>query len=374
VSDRRVGFSVTARSGAARLGTLTVRGRTTTTPAFMPVATQATLKGLAARRVRELGFDALLANTYHLALRPGDSTVATLGGLHRFMDYDGILLTDSGGFQVFSLAKRRAIDDGGVTFRSHLDGAEVRITPERAMAIQHALDSDIAMVLDECPPADAPREALRRACDRSVDWALRSLAAHRRLSADRACFAILQGGKEPDLRASMATPLAAADFDGYALGGIAVGEDAATIRDEVTRFAPLLPEARPRYLMGVGSPREVVTAVRAGIDLFDCVLPTRNARNGFLFTREGTVKIRNAAHAQAAAPVEAGCPCLACTRFSRAYLRHLFQADEMLGPILATEHNLVFFRRLMEDLRRDLAAPGTVDWTWLERDAGLSDP
>ncbi|MSR47864.1 MAG: tRNA guanosine(34) transglycosylase Tgt [Planctomycetes bacterium] len=362
-------FAITARSGAARRGTLTVRGRVTPTPAFMPVATQGSLKGIAGGRLPDLGFHALLANTYHLALRPGEETVRALGGLHRFMDYPGILLTDSGGFQVFSLATRRAVDDDGVTFRSHLDGAEVRLTPERAMAIQHALDSDIAMVLDECPPADAPREQIARACDRSLAWARRSLHAHRALGEHRACFAIVQGGRDFELRAAMSGELAKEPFDGFALGGIAVGEDAATIRDEVVRFAPLLPEATPRYLMGVGSPREVVTAVRAGIDLFDCVLPTRNARNGFLFTRAGTVKIRNADHARADAPIETGCPCTACTRSTRAYLRHLFQADEMLGPILATEHNLVFFRRLMEDLRRDVEQPGTIDWSWLEAGA-----
>ena len=374
MSGARVRFAISARSGAARLGTLTVRGRATPTPAFMPVATQGTLKGLAGGRIRELGFHALLANTYHLALRPGEATVAAQGGLHRFMDYDGILLTDSGGFQVYSLAQRRKLDDCGVTFQSHLDGRELRLTPERAMQVQHALDSDIAMVLDECPPADSPRDAIARACDRSLAWARRSLAEHRRLSDERACFAIVQGGKEQELRAAMARELGAESFDGFARGGIAVGEDAATIRDEVIRFAPLLPEATPRYLMGVGSPREVVAAVRAGIDLFDCVLPTRNARNGFLFTRAGTVRIRNAAHADATAPIEADCPCRACTRHSRAYLRHLFQADEMLGPILATEHNLVFFRRLMDDLRRDLATPGSVDWRWLDRGSELSDP
>jgi len=370
VSATRVRFEFqAAASGSGRRGTLTLRGRSTPTPAFMPVATQGTLKGIHARHLPRLGFHALLANTYHLALRPGEETVRALGGLHRLMDYPGIVLTDSGGFQVFSLATRRALDDDGVTFRSHLDGAEVRLTPERAMAIQHALDSDIAMVLDECPPAEAARGELERACDRSLRWARRSLQAHRALGAERACFAIVQGGRDLALRAAMAGELARDDFDGYALGGIAVGEDAATIRDQAERFAPLLPAAKPRYLMGVGSPREVVAAVRAGIDLFDCVLPTRNARNGFLFSRAGTVKIRHAEHARSTAPVEEGCPCTACTRATRGYLRHLFLADEMLGPILATEHNLVFFARLMEDVRRDLEQPGAIDWSWLERDA-----
>ncbi len=365
MSSARVAFRILAQSGAARRAELTVRGRTTPTPAFMPVATQATIKGIAGGRITELGFHALLANTYHLSLRPGAETVAALGGIHRFMDYPGIVLTDSGGFQVFSLAERRAVDADGVTFRSHLDGAEIRLTPERAMAIQHALGSDIAMVLDECPPADAPRDALERAVERSLAWARRSLVAHRELSDERALFAIVQGGRDLELRRSMATALATLDFDGYALGGIAVGEEAATIREEAERFAPLLPAATPRYLMGVGSPRELVTAVRAGIDLFDCVLPTRNARNGFLYTRAGILKIRNAEHTRAAAPVEAGCPCTACRHFTRAYLRHLFAADEMLGPILATEHNLLFFRQLMEELRRDVEAPGTIDWGWL---------
>jgi queuine tRNA-ribosyltransferase len=253
-----------------------------------------------------------------------------------------------------------------VTFRSHLDGAQIRLTPESAMAIQHALDSDIAMVLDECPPADATREQVESAVAHSLDWAKRSLAAHRDLSADRACFAIVQGGRHADLRAAMARELALLDFDGLALGGIAVGEDAATIRAQAESFAGLLPPERPRYLMGVGSPRELAAAVRAGIDLFDCVLPTRNARTGFLFTRGGVVKIRHAEHARDASPLEPGCPCTACTRHSRAYLRHLFMADEMLGPILATEHNLVFFRRMMDDLRATIDDPGAADVAWLD--------
>jgi len=362
----RLQFRVAATHGRARCGELLVRGRATPTPAFMPVATQGTLKGIAGGRLVDLGFRALLANTYHLSLRPGEETVRALGGLHRFMDYDGIVLTDSGGFQVFSLAERRALDADGVTFRSHLDGTEIRFTPERAMQIQHALDSDIAMVLDECPPAGADAAALRTAVERSLAWARRSLAEHRRHSEERACFAIVQGGRDAQLRAGMARDLAALDFDGFAIGGVAVGEDAPTIRAEVEAFAPLLPEERPRYLMGVGSPRELVAAVRSGVDLFDCVLPTRNARNGYVFTRAGVVKIRNAEHARAAAPLEAGCPCTACTRHTRAYLRHLFLADEMLGPILATEHNLVFFRRLIDDLRASITAPGSVDLGWVE--------
>jgi queuine tRNA-ribosyltransferase len=363
----RVQFRVVQSRGRARLGELVVRGRSTPTPAFMPVATQGSLKGVAGGRIVDLGFRALLANTYHLALRPGAEAIAALGGIHRFMDYPGIVLTDSGGFQVFSLAERRELDERGVTFRSHLDGREVRLTPESAMEIQHRLDSDVAMVLDECPPAAANAAALAAAVARSLDWAERSLAEHRRLSSDRACFGIVQGGRDERLRASMARALAAMELDGVALGGIAVGEPADVIRAEVEAFAPLLPEERPRYLMGVGSPRELVAAVRAGIDLFDCVLPTRNARNGYLFTRAGVVKIRNAEHARAADPVESGCPCTACTRHSRAYLRHLFVADEMLGPILATEHNLVFFRRLVDDLRRSIASPAEVDLAWVDR-------
>jgi queuine tRNA-ribosyltransferase len=366
VSAARLSFRILARSGAARRGELVVRGRATPTPAFMPVATQGTLKGIAGGNLVGLGFPAILANTYHLSLRPGEEVVRALGGLHRFMDYPGLILTDSGGFQVFSLAQRRTVDDGGITFRSHLDGAEVRLDPERAMAIQHALDSDVAMVLDECPPADASPAELASAVERSVAWASRCLAAHRSLGSERAVFGIVQGGRDVALRASMARELAAMDFDGLALGGVAVGETAAIVRDEVSSFAGLLPEDKPRYLMGVGSPRELVAAVRAGIDLFDCVLPTRNARNGFLFSRAGTVKIRHAEFARDPAPIEAGCPCTACTRHSRAYLRHLFVTDEMLGPILATEHNLVFFRRLMDDLRRDVEQPGSGDLAWID--------
>jgi len=366
VSGARLQFRVLARSGEARRGELTVRGRTTPTPAFMPVATQGSLKGIAGGRLVDLGFQAILANTYHLSLRPGEEVVRALSGLHRFMDYPGLILTDSGGFQILSLAERREIDDEGVTFRSHLDGATIRLTPQRAMEIQHALDSDVALVLDECPPAGADDAALAAAVERSLLWARRSLAAHRQLSSERALFGILQGGRDRELRATMARELAAMDFDGLAIGGVAVGEDAATIRAEATDFARLLPEDRPRYLMGVGSPREVVAAVRAGIDLFDCVLPTRNARNGFLYTKAGVVRIRHAEHLRDPRPLESGCPCTACTRHSRAYLRHLFHADEMLGPILATEHNLAFFRRLMDDLRADVEQPGCRDFRWLD--------
>lgn len=360
-------FTRWARRGEARLGWLDVRGRRTPTPAFMPVGTRGVVKAVRGSFLTRIGYRAALANTYHLHLRPGEETVRALGGLHRWMDFNGIILTDSGGYQVYSLSEHRKLDDDGVTFRSHLDGNEVRLTPERAMEIQHALDSDIAMVLDECPPADASPDVLRAAVDRSLVWAERSLHRHRALSPDRATFAISQGGRDAGLRQSMARELTRMPFDGFALGGISVGETAETIREEAAQFTGLLPPDRPRYLMGVATPRELVEAVLGGIDLFDCVLPTRNARNGHLFTRFGIHRAKHAAHAEDPRPVEPGCPCDLCTRYPRAVLRHLFQAGEMLGPILATEHNLVFFARLLADLRGWIQHGDARHLEWLDQ-------
>ncbi len=360
-------FTVIHRSGRARSGILTVRGRSTPTPAFMPVGTQGAVKGMPARELTALGYRALLANTYHLHLRPGETTIARLGGLHRFMDFSGILLTDSGGYQVFSLAERRRIDDDGVTFRSHLDGSEIRLTPETSMRIQHDLDSDISMVLDECPAPAATEADLERAVERSLRWAQRSLDAHREQGSDRAVFAILQGGRNESLRRSMAESLRSMSFDGFALGGIGVGEDREAIAWTIERCASMLPEEAPRYLMGVASPREMWLAVRNGIDLFDCVMPTRNARNGTLFTRSGLLRARNACHAEDPAPIDPCCPCTLCRHYSRAYLRHLFNSGEMLGPILATAHNLTFFARLLSDMRQWIQSPGSVDLSFIDR-------
>jgi queuine tRNA-ribosyltransferase len=292
----------------------------------------------------------LLANTYHLALRPGEDVVAAMGGLHAFMGWDGPILTDSGGFQVFSLADRNRISDHGVTFRSHLDGRLLELTPERAVAIQEALGADVAMCLDHCPALPSSREAISQAVDRTVVWASRCLDAHTR--ADQALFGIVQGGSHDDLRGRCAEALIGMDFDGYAVGGVSVGESREEVCQALEVTTSLLPADRPRYLMGVGRPQDILMGVMAGIDLFDCVLPTRNGRNATCFTSTGSVKLRNAAHTRDPRPIEEGCECVACRRFSRAYLRHLFMAKEMLGPILASIHNLTYLHRLTRSIRQ----------------------
>jgi queuine tRNA-ribosyltransferase len=296
----------------------------------------------------------LLANTYHLALRPGEETVAALGGLHTFMGWDGPILTDSGGFQVFSLASRCRITDQGVTFRSHLDGSPLELTPQKAVAIQEALGADVAMCLDHCPALPTSREEISRAVNRTISWAAQCKSAHNRR--DQSLFGIVQGGSHNDLRSRCAQALIEMDFDGYAVGGVSVGEcrDELSLALQVTTH--LLPADRPRYLMGVGRPQDVLEAVATGIDLFDCVLPTRNGRNATCFSNEGLVKLRNAAHTRDPRPIEDDCDCLTCRRFSRSYLRHLFLAKEMLGPILASIHNLTFLHRLMWSIRQAIVA------------------
>ena len=319
----------------------------------MPVGTQATVKGLTPDQLRATGATMILANTYHLALRPGEQTVAAVGGLHAFMGWDGPILTDSGGFQVFSLATRSKIHDSGVSFRSHLDGRLLELTPERAMAIQEALGADVAMCLDHCPALPASYDQISQAVERTIAWAARCKQAHVRT--DQSLFGIVQGGAHADLRRQCAEALLALDFDGYAVGGVSVGESRDEVRKalEVTTF--LLPWDRPRYLMGVGRPQDILDAVATGIDLFDCVMPTRNGRNATCFTARGPVKLRNAAHARDPRPIEDQCPCLACRRFSRAYLRHLFLAREMLGPILASIHNLTYLHLLTGAIRQAIA-------------------
>jgi queuine tRNA-ribosyltransferase len=355
VSTRPVRFSALARDGAsaARLGRLETPHGAVETPAFMPVGTQATVKGLTPDQIRATGARMLLANAYHLALRPGEETVAALGGLHSFMGWDGPILTDSGGFQVFSLAGRNQINNHGVTFRSHVDGRLLELTPERAVSIQQALGSDVAMCLDHCPALPASRDEIGQAVDRTIAWASRCKEAHSR--ADQSLFGIVQGGSHGDLRGRCAEALIALDFDGYAIGGVSVGEsrDEVGLALEVTTH--LLPDDKPRYLMGVGRPQDIVNAVATGIDLFDCVLPTRNGRNATCFSSEGSVKLRNASHARDPQPIEEGCECLACRRFSRSYLRHLFLAKEMLGPILASIHNLTYLHRLTRAIRQAIA-------------------
>jgi queuine tRNA-ribosyltransferase len=343
-------FEVLGVDGAARRGRLHTPHGTVETPVFMPVGTQATVKGLTPEQVREAGAQILLGNTYHLALRPGDAVITELGGLHRFMAWDRPILTDSGGFQIYSLAPTRRIDDHAAVFRSHIDGALVELTPERAVAIQENLGSDIAMCLDECPPHGTPAEYLRVAVERTLHWAERCRAAHRR--PDQALFAIVQGGTDLDLRARCAAGLVALDFPGYALGGFSVGETEAQMLAALAPSAALLPADRPRYLMGVGRPEDILAGVRAGIDMFDCVLPTRNGRNAAAFTDEGELHLRNACHKRDPRPLESGCPCYVCRHFSRAYLHHLFLAKEMLGPTLLSLHNVAFYCRFLADVRR----------------------
>jgi queuine tRNA-ribosyltransferase len=343
-------FAVVQTGGPARLGRLETPHGTLETPVFMAVGTQATVKGLTPQQLEEIGVPILLGNTYHLALRPGDELIAELGGLHRFMGWSRPILTDSGGFQVYSLAASRKIDDHAAVFRSHIDGSLLELTPERAVRIQENLGSDIAMCLDECPPADTPTEYRREAVRRTIHWAERCRAAHRR--PDQALFAIVQGGTDVELRTACAEALTALDFPGYALGGFSVGETEAQMLATLEPAAAALPAHKPRYLMGVGQPRDLLAGIARGIDMFDCVLPTRNGRNAFAYTADGPLRLRNARHKRDPAPLESGCACYACRHFSRAYLHHLFLADEMLGPTLLSLHNVSFYCRLMQEARQ----------------------
>jgi queuine tRNA-ribosyltransferase len=320
----------------------------------MPVGTRGTVKGITPDQLRAAGTTMLLANTYHLALRPGAEIVAQLGGLHRFMAWDGPILTDSGGFQVFSLATLNKIDDDGVTFRSHLDGEVIRLSPERAVLIQEQLGADVAMVLDQCPPQPAEPAALQQAVDRTIRWAAACRQAHRR--PDQALFAIVQGGLDVALRSRCLDALVQLDFPGYAIGGLSVGEPPEQTAAFLHEFAWRLPADRPRYLMGVGRPIDIIEGVAAGIDMFDCVMPTRNGRNSFAFTDAGCLRLRNACYKTDERPLQEGCDCPACKGFSRAYLRHLFLVDEMLGPILVSLHNIAYYHRWMHRIREAIAA------------------
>jgi queuine tRNA-ribosyltransferase len=375
-----IAFEVLARDGAARRGRLvTARGTVIETPVFMPVGTAATVKTLDPRDLDALGARIVLANTYHLFLRPGHERIRRLGGLHRFMSWGGAVLTDSGGFQVFSLGERAAgreragpglveIAEEGVTFRSHLDGARHVLSPERAIEVQEALGADVIMAFDECPPALADRAYHEASLARTQRWLVRCRDAWRRAEEQKAAsagpsspyeaalFGIAQGGLFPDLRARAIEEAASLDLPGYALGGYAVGESPERTWEGVARDAPLLPAGKPRYLMGVGTPEDLLAGVAAGVDMFDCVLPTRTARNGLLFTSRGKVVIRNARHADEDGPVDPACGCYACRTFSRAYLRHLFKAGEMLGLRLNTLHNLHFYLTLMAEVREAVAA------------------
>jgi len=347
-------FEIAARDGAARRGRITTAHGTAETPAFMPVGTAGTVKAMLPDQVRETGAEIVLGNTYHLMLRPGAERVAKLGGLHKFMDWPGPILTDSGGFQVMSLGQLRKLDQKGVVFRSHIDGAEIALTPERSTEIQHLLDADISMVLDECTTWPVEKREAEKSMRLSLGWAERSKKAFR-ARPGYALFGIVQGSVFDELRRDSAEALVDIGFDGYAVGGLAVGEGQAEMLRMLDMTVPLLPEDRPRYLMGVGRPDDILGAVARGIDMFDCVLPTRMGRTGKAFTRRGEINMRNACHAEDPRPIEEGCACPGCARFSRAYIHHLFKAAEMLGPMLLTRHNLQHYQDLMRGIRAAIA-------------------
>ncbi|MDB5334292.1 MAG: queuine tRNA-ribosyltransferase [Phycisphaerales bacterium] len=355
-ADRPLQFRVLARDSAsrARLGRALTRHGPYDTPAFMPVGTQGSVKGVLPDHVAATGSQVILANTYHLMLRPGEKVVAELGDLHKFMGWPGPILTDSGGFQVFSLSDINKINDDGVTFKSHIDGSVVHLTPARSIEVQNALGADIIMAFDECPPADAPEPYHREAVERTLRWAGLCREAHAR-PRDQSLFAIVQGGTDLALRERCARELIAMDFPGYAVGGLAVGEGFEAMKGVLAGVTPMLPEDKPRYLMGVGFPRDIVAAVASGIDMFDCVLPTRNGRNAYAFTARGAIRLRNSKFIRDAGPIEAGCDCYACVHFTRGAIRHFFFAGEMLGPVLVSVHNIRFYQRLMADIRRALA-------------------
>jgi queuine tRNA-ribosyltransferase len=352
-------FSLIARDGAARRGRLATAHGTVETPAFMPVGTAASVKAMRPEDVARTGAEMVLVNTYHVMLRPGAERIEELGGLQRFMNWNGPILTDSGGFQVMSLAKLRKIDENGVTFRSHLDGARHELTPERSIEIQHRLGADVTMAFDECTPFPATPEEAERSMALSMRWAERSKSAYRPRPG-HALFGIVQGSVYPELRQRSAETLRGIGFDGYAVGGLAVGEGQAQMFAVLDETVPVLPEDRPHYLMGVGKPGDIIGAVKRGIDLFDCVLPTRSGRTAQAFTRRGTVNLRNARHAADPRPLDPDCACATCTQYSRAYLHHLVRAREILAPMLLTAHNLRYYGDLMSGLRGAIAA-GTLD-------------
>ncbi|MBS1961772.1 MAG: tRNA guanosine(34) transglycosylase Tgt [Bdellovibrionales bacterium] len=349
-----------ARAGKITLPGVDGKGREVLTPTFMPVGTQGTVKAVATRELREMKAQVILGNTYHLYLRPGHRRVERLGGLHKFMNWDGPILTDSGGFQVFSLAQLNKIDDEGVTFSSHIDGSKHRFTPELSMEIQGALGSDIVMAFDQCPPYPASEEQVLQAMRRTVAWAERGLRFELKPHQQR--FGIVQGGLYEHLRVQSAKEITAMPYDGFAIGGLSIGETPELMQKMAYFTAPLLPADKPRYLMGVGRPEDLVEGVRAGIDLFDCVMPTRNARNGTLFTSRGKVNIKNAQYQDDAAPLDPECPCEACTQYSAAYLRHLFVAGEALSARLNSIHNLTYYLTIMQQMRQAILENRFDEW------------
>ncbi|MEO0343076.1 MAG: tRNA guanosine(34) transglycosylase Tgt [Pseudomonadota bacterium] len=374
--SNRFQFHISATDGAARAGAISTPKGEIRTPAFMPVGTAATVKAMMPESVRQTGADVLLGNTYHLMLRPGAERIANLGGLHRFMNWDRPILTDSGGFQVMSLSKLRKLTEEGVNFRSHIDGSEFNLTPERSMEVQRLLGSDIVMAFDECTPFPAKFEQARESMELSMRWAQRSRDAF----GDRpgyALFGIQQGSTFEDLRAESANALKAIDFDGYAVGGLAVGEGQSLMFD-VLDYAPRqLPDDKPRYLMGVGKPDDIVGAVQRGIDMFDCVLPSRSGRTGQAFTRGGVVNLRNARHKDDPRPLDEACTCPACRNYSRAYLHHVIKSDEIIGSMLLTWHNLHYYQELMQGLREAIARGALqrfVEAFHAQRQAGDIEP
>jgi queuine tRNA-ribosyltransferase len=352
VAVKALDFTITATDGAARTGVLAMARGEIRTPAFMPVGTAATVKAMKPQDVRASGADIILGNTYHLMLRPGAERIARLGGLHAFMGWDRPILTDSGGYQVMSLSELTKVTEKGVAFASHLDGTRHMLSPERSMEVQRLLGSDIAMAFDQLLPAKASRDEQSAAMDRSMRWAERSKVA---FSGPGALFGIQQGGLDEELRGRSAEALTAIGFDGYAIGGLAVGEGQEAMCRVLDFAAPMLPVDRPRYLMGVGKPDDLVESVLRGVDMFDCVLPTRSGRTGQAFTGDGPINIRNARFAEDKAPLEPGCPCPTCARFERAYVHHLVRSGEILGAMLMTEHNLWFYQRLMQAMRDAIA-------------------
>jgi len=356
-------FQLLGSDGAARRGRITFPRGTIETPAFMPVGTYGSVKGMTPRSIEELGAQILLGNTFHLWLRPGLEVIGEFGGLHKFIGWHKPILTDSGGFQVFSLAERRKISEDGVRFASPVDGSMVFLSPEESMRIQRTLDSDIAMIFDECTPYPATEQQARDSMQLSLRWAERSRRAFDDLENPNALFGIVQGGTFPHLRKVSAAGLLQVGFDGYAVGGLAVGEPEAERNRTLEETVPLLPAERPRYLMGVGRPQDIVEAVLRGIDMFDCVMPTRNARNAHVFTRTGVLRIRNAKFERDTRPLDETCACYTCrSGFSRAYLRHLDKCGEMLGPMLATIHNLHYYQDLMRELREAIAERRLADY------------
>jgi queuine tRNA-ribosyltransferase len=346
--------------GAARLGMLTTAHGTIETPAFMPVGSLGAVKGIEADDLRSLGYGLILNNAYHLYLRPGHEVVAAMGGLHAFTSWPGAILTDSGGFQVFSLSKLCKVTDEGVTFQSHLDGSLHHITPERAIEIQEALGGDIMMAFDECVALPSSRERIEDALQRTHRWAARCQAARRRT--DQVLFGIVQGGHDPELRAQAAAGIVAIGFDGYAIGGLSVGEEKSVMYGMLDVTVPCLPRDRPHYLMGVGMPEDLVEGVARGVDMFDCVVPTRHGRTGSLFMSTGRVVIKNAQYARDEQPIDPACACRVCARYSRAYLHHLFLSKEMLGVRLNTLHNLYYFAELMRGIRAAIAGGTFADF------------